>query len=539
MSGDALTIPRVLARRRADDPALQAIVCEDAAITWAELDDASRALAGRLVAAGMGKGDRVGLLMPNGIEWATVALAVMRVAGVLVPLSTLLRPPELLDQLRIAAVSQLICVRAYRGRDYLDELRSLAPALVDRVARGERDAGLPALRAVWTSDELPDASVPQSIVAALEEVVRPADDMVILFTSGSRGAPKGVIHTHGSALRATAAGLDARCIGAGERLYIPMPLFWTGGFCGGLLSVLLAGAALLTEATTAEPERTIRFLERERATLFRGWPDQAARIAAHPAFATADLGSLRPASLPAVLPHSNRPRAGARANLFGMTESAGPYCGARLDVDLPDAKHGSCGRPFAGIEVRIVDPESGAAVAPGVEGEIQLRGPSMMRGICGRTRAELFDAEGWYATGDLGRLDHDGYLWFAGRRDDMFKVKGATVYPAEVEAALRAIPGVAQAFVTDVAAQGGADAGADAGAREVAALVVSAAGHETLAEAARARLSAFKVPALWLVVADPAEVPVSPTGKIVKQALQQLLLARGVRGGRSDRTNRR
>src|SRR6185503_13349654 len=111
----------------------------------------------------------------------------------------------------------------------------------------------------------------------------------------------GVIHTQGGALRATAAGLDARCIGAGERLYIPMPFFWTGGFCGGLLSVWLAGATLLSESTP-EPASTIRFLERERVTLFRGWPDQAARIAAHPSFAAADLRSLRPASLPAVLP---------------------------------------------------------------------------------------------------------------------------------------------------------------------------------------------------------------------------------------------
>src|SRR5262249_52380220 len=251
-------------------------------------------------------------------------------------------------------------------------------------------------------------------------------------------APKGVIHTHGGALRATAAGLEARCIGAGERLYIPMPFFWTGGFCGGLLSTWLAGATLLTESEP-EPERTIRFLERHRATLFRGWPDQAARIAAHPAFAAADLSSLRPGSLPAVLPPERRPRPGARANLFGMTESGGPYCGARLDTDLPPAKHGSCGRPFAGTEVRVVD------------GEIQLRGPNMMRGICGRARSEVFDAEGWYATGDLGRLDADGYLWYEGRRDDMFKVKGATVYPTEVEGGLRAIAGVSQAFVTDVA----------------------------------------------------------------------------------------
>ena len=110
-----------------------------ARITWAELDDASRALASRMVRAGLNKGDRVGLLMPNGIDWATAALAVMRVGAVLVPLSTLLRPPELLAQLRVASVSHLIAVRAYRGRSYLDDLRSLAPAL-DRVESAARSA---------------------------------------------------------------------------------------------------------------------------------------------------------------------------------------------------------------------------------------------------------------------------------------------------------------------------------------------------------------------------------------------------------------
>jgi len=505
VSADLWTIPQLMARRRAHDPQRQALVSDDSAITYAELDDASRALAARLVRDGVAKGDRVGLLMENGVDWATVALAVMRIGAVLVPLSTLLRPPELQAQLAVASVSTLVTVRSYRGRAYVDDLRALVPGLVDR---DERDARLPALQRLRVWGELPEASVPASLVSSLERVVRPADDMVVLFTSGSRGAPKGVIHTHGSALRATASGLEARCIGEGERLYIPMPFFWTGGFCGGLLSVLVAGATLLTESTP-EPERSLRFLERERVTLFRGWPDQAARIAAHPAFASADLSSLRPASLAAVLPAAQRPRPGARANLFGMTESGGPYCGARLDVDMPASKHGSCGRPFTGVEVRIVD------------GEIQLRGPNVMRGICGRIRSELFDAEGWYATGDLGRLDADGYLWFEGRRDDMFKVKGATVYPTEVESGLRGIPGVAQAFVTNVSAADGSD--------EVAALVVSRAEPEAVADLARTRLSAFKLPTLWLVVADPEHVPMSATGKVDKSALQQLLRARGVR----------
>jgi acyl-CoA synthetase (AMP-forming)/AMP-acid ligase II len=176
---------------------------------------------------------------------------------------------------------------------------------------------------------------------------------------------------------------------------------------------------------------------------------------------------------------------------------------------------------FAGIEVRIVDPESGRAVAAGVQGQIQPRGPNMMRGICGRMHSALFDAQGYYATGDLGSLDADGYLWYAGRLDDMFKVSGATVYPTEVESGLRSIPGVAQAFVTDV--------GAESGAVEVAALVVSNAEPEALVGAARERLSSFKVPTLWHVVRSADDVPMSATGKVDKSALQQLLRSHGVR----------
>jgi acyl-CoA synthetase (AMP-forming)/AMP-acid ligase II len=151
----------------------------------------------------------------------------------------------------------------------------------------------------------------------------------------------------------------------------------------------------------------------------------------------------------------------------------------------------------------------------------------MLRGICGRMRSELFDADGYYSTGDLGRLDADGYLWFAGRLDDMFKVKGATVYPTEVEQALRSIPGVAQACVTNVAA-------AD-GTHQVAALVVSRIDPDRLLDAARARLSSFKVPALWVVVPDPECVPMLASGKVDKSALERLLRARGVRSGATAR----
>ena len=514
MTADPLTVPALLAVNAAERGERRAVVTEDRAVTHAQLDEESRAVAARLVAAGVGKGSRLALLAPNGIGWAVTALAAMRVGAVLVPLSTLLRPPELAAQLRAADVAHLVLAPSFRGRSYLDDLEQGAPGTLAAIGTGGRGAELPSLSSVWAVDELPGTAVDLALVDALGDRVRPADDMAVLFTSGSRGAPKGTIHTHDSALHAVAAGLDARCLTPDDTLYIPMPFFWTGGFCMGLLSILIAGATLVTEAVP-EPARTLELIEREGVTLFRGWPDQAVRLAADPAFAAADLSALGPGSLPAVLPVDQRPAPGARPNLFGMTETCGAYCGDRLDTDLPEPARGSCGRPFAGTEVRVVDPTRGTAVATGEPGEIAVRGRNVMRGICGRTRDETFDAEGWYRTGDLGRLDADGYLWYQGRADDMFKVRGATVYPSEVEAALRSVAGVRQAHVTDV--------GAGDGSREVGALVVTGRPLDEVAAELRQRLSAFKVPTRWLLTDTADDVPLTATSKVDKAALQQLL----------------
>ena len=516
MSTERHTVPGLIARWAADRPDAQFLVADDATLTYADLDRRTRDVAARLAARGVVKGTRVGVMMPNGAAWVVAALAVARVGGVIVTLSTLLRPPELEAQLRTAAVEHLVLVPEFRGRHYLDDLREIAPALVPQDAP-LHDSTLPRLRSVlvwpeWSAPDGPRADA--TLVDALEAAVRPADDLAIIFTSGSRGAPKGVIHTHGGALGATEAGLEARCVTGDDRLYVPMPLFWVGGFGTGLLSVLLAGAALVIEAQP-EPARTLALLERARVTLFRGWPDQAAAVAAHPAFPAADLSALRPGSLQAVLPAPAGP--GRRAALLGMTESFGPYCGDRMDRDLPTGKEGSCGRPFADVDVRVIDPDSGAPCAPGVIGELHLRGRNLMRSICGRTHGDVFTVDGFYPTGDLGEIDDDGYLFFRGRRDDMFKVKGASVYPSEVEAALVTLPAVARAFVVDVEQDG---------VTAVGAVVVLAPGAECtvedLARDARARLSAFKVPTRWRPV-TAAEIPTTPTGKIDQPGLRRML----------------
>ena len=517
MSSDRQTVPQLVRRWAQEQPDKPFVVTDSDTLTYGRLEQDSADVACRFAANGFGKGTRVGLLMPNGTSWPVVAVAASRAGATLVPLSTFLRPPELAAQLRVAGVEHLVVVRTFLARDYLADLATIDPALVP--GRRLTVDAVPRLRSimVWDGDRPGASDIPmrRELVDALDAAVRPADDLAVIFTSGSRGDPKGVIHTHGGALGATAAGLDSRRVTADDRLYIPMPFFWVGGFGTGLLSTLVAGATLLTEARP-EPERTLPFLERERVTLFRGWPEQAAALARDPRFATADLGSLRAGSLDPVLPPAMQAAPGTRANLLGMTESFGPYSGDRLDRTLPAGKEGSCGRPFADVEVRIVDLDTGAPVSAGMDGEIQLRGRNMMRGICGRTRAEVFTDDGFYPTGDLGHLDADGYLFLSGRRDDMFKVRGATVYPSEVERALHAIDDVRRAYVVDVA-------GDDSATVAAAVVLVDGSSYtvDDLACDAAASLSSFKVPTRWRVIGND-DVPMTSTGKIDKAGLQKL-----------------
>jgi acyl-CoA synthetase (AMP-forming)/AMP-acid ligase II len=505
------TVDRLVRFRAAHDGAKPMVIDPDTRFSYRELDATTRDLAAAFVEAGVNKGTRVGLIMPNCARWVQVAIALTRIGAVLVPLSTLLQAGELVAQLRAAAVQFLVSVEEFRGHRYLDDLQS--------VARLE----LPALRQVWTADRLNDADAGERarrLVDAMTETVTASDPLVIMFTSGSSGAPKGVEHSHGNALGAVQSGLAARCISSDTRLYLPMPFFWVGGFGSGILSALLAGATLVTEEVP-KPETTLRLLESERVTLFRGWPDQAEALARHVGGSgdevKADLSALRPGSLEALLPQELRAQPGARATLFGMTEAFGPYCGYPADTDMPHSAWGSCGKPFPGMQVRIVDPDSGEPVTTGTVGVIQIRGPHTLRGICGRTREDLFTPDGFYPTGDLGHLDPDGFLFYRGRSDDMFKVSGATVYPSEVERAIRAIDGVENAFVTNVPGA--------AGERVSAAVVCDkrALTAEQLRNSARKLLSAFKVPTVWLLLESDGDVPRGATGKVDVRRLREML----------------
>jgi acyl-CoA synthetase (AMP-forming)/AMP-acid ligase II len=491
------TIDRLVRSRAEQHRDKPMVVDTESRISYADLDETTRALAAAFIEAGVRKGTRVGLIMPNRVQWVQIAVALTRVGAVLVPLSTLLQPPELVAQLRAASVQVLIAVEGFRGHRYLDDLDGVA-----------NTTELPALRAVWTPDQLTPSSG-GAAVDAMSAAVTPSDALVIMFTSGSSGPPKGVIHSHGNALAAVQSGLAARCIDADTRLYLPMPFFWVGGFGSGVLSALLAGATLVTEEIP-RPETTLRLLERERVTLFRGWPDQAEALARQSASVGADLSALRPGSLEALLPPGQRAEPGARAKLFGMTESFGPYCGYPADTDMPRSAWGSCGKPFDGMEVRIVDPDTGEPVPTETIGMIQIRGPHTLRGMCRRSREDLFTPDGYYPTGDLGHLDDQGFMFYHGRSDDMFKVSGATVYPSEVEQALRTIDGVENALVTNVSGA-------------VGAAVIGDTTVDHLRAAARKLLSSFKVPTMWLLLDSDDAVPRGSTGKVDMRGLRDLL----------------
>lgn len=207
---------------------------------------------------------------------------------------------------------------------------------------------------------------------------------------------------------------------------------------------------------------------------------------------------------------------------LGMTETCSCHTNFDPYVALPETKRGTFGPSIEGLEHRIIDPDTGRTLPAGEEGEILVRGYSLMHSRYKVERADVFDADGWYHTGDAGRLDEEGWLYFTGRLGDMIKTAGGTnVTPAEVEAALAAVPGVAEAYVTGVS-----DPDGSAGTQVVAAAVVPQPGEALDEDGVRAalkgKLSAFKIPKLvW--VTEKAALPFTDTGKLKKADLAEQL----------------
>lgn len=492
-------------------------------LTYGEADARSRELARSLLDLGVVKGIRVGILAPNGPDFAVAFLAVTRLGAVTVPVNTFFQPPELAWVLRHADVHTLLTVPSLLGKSTLERLEAAVPGLSSSGPGPLLLSSVPSLRHVVALGESDRAwlSRPRDrshadLVADCEFAVRPADDLVVIYTSGSRAEPKGVIHVHGPAIRHShfiASGHDWT---PDDRVYVPMAFFWVGGLVFGFLGPMQLGVTILTEHRF-DPGVVLGLLERERASYATGYPHVGPALANHPAFASTDLSSLREGYQQLLLPPDRRTADPTlRVAQLGMTETCSSHTWWPPHEELPEEKRGSLGVSAPGYEHKVVD-ESGQPVAPGVVGEICVRGYALMRGMVGRTREEVFDPDGWYHTGDAAAFDKDGHLYFAGRTDDMIKTSGANVAPVEVEDVLLSMPGVREAYVMGLPDP-------EHGAIVTAVVVLNqgaAVDAEQLNRWSRERLSAYKVPKRWAVLPTTEGLPYTTTNKIDRRALAE------------------
>lgn len=512
-----------------------AVATPDERLSYADLERRSARLAARLVSRGVGKGTVVGILLPNGVEWVVAWAAAARIGAVVAPINTFYKTPELATVLRHADVRVLITCAAFGPHNYLERLTEIAPELKQAAAPAPLLlARLPQLRHVllWDDDapvvawaeqlsntQTPDPAV-VAVAAAMEDDVAPADPMLITYTSGSTGEPKGVVHGNGPLLRHGRNLAAMSGIGPADRIWTPMPLCWVGGFAFTLLRALSVGAAFVTQERM-DAGVALRLLERERVSCVSAWPTIGAQFVAHPDFAQSDLSSLRFGSFYEGRTPERRPAdPGLCVTSLGMSETGGPHTFWTADDDRygsPEQFRGAFGHEIPGTSHRIVDPD-GNDVPAGTEGDVLVRGYSLMLGLYKRERHEVFDADGWYRTGDRGYFDQ-GWFFFTGRNSDLIKTKGVNVSPMEVEEAMGQRESVRQAFVFGIDHEiDGQEVVALVVPRDPAALLTA---PEVLLPQLRERLSSYKIPRrIWSIGA--AEVPYLTSQKADRRALLDL-----------------
>jgi fatty-acyl-CoA synthase len=455
------TLAALLDATAARFPSREAVACAPRRLvasraTWAELRWASRLAARRLVGLGVGKGTRVALLCSNRAEWLPIAFGVARLGAVLVPLSTLWTRDELRYALVHADVDTLVMLPGFLRHDYLASLAAIAPELAGAEPGRLHAAAVPALRRVvlltgdapgtqrW--DDLP-AAVDEAFLDALEATVSPLDWAVVFFTSGTTAQAKAVVQSH--AALTTSARRVADCLGISpdDAWWGHMPLFWSGGLIMGALTAVAAGGRVVLQEVV-ETGDALALLERERCTVMLGW-HQAQPLLDHPDFAHRTLALKKGSGGTHPLATRLLGADHVSVGMYGMTETATCVTCGRWDDPAP-IRLETFGRPLAGMDLRIVDPEAGHPVALGATGEIILRGPTLMEGYYKVPRSSTFDAEGFFRTGDLGWLDEAGCLHFAGRLKDVIKTAGVNVAASEVEEALGRHPAVQAAHVVGV-----------------------------------------------------------------------------------------
>ena len=509
------TIPRMMqsAALRYEDQL--AIVDGETELTYRALGAQIERFAAGLVECNVQPGDRVGIWLPNGWRWVVAALGALSAGAVLVPLNTRYKQGEadaLLARSRAAAV---VASHDFLGRNFASEILEGRGVTWRGIVVSSGAYG----RAISWEDLQSDGDT--AAVEVRRRVARQSgqDASDLIFTSGTTGRPKGVETSHAQNLRAFEAWADIVGLREGDRYLLINPMFHAFGFKAGVLAGLIKGATLLPEPVF-DAERVLERVQSERIdvlpgppTLYQSLLDVVRRGGPKPGVRLAVTGAA-PTPVSLIEAMSNELGFERVVNGYGLTEACGVVALTR-DSDDPGMVASTSGTPIPGVEVKIVD-EHGDDVAPGILGEVQVRGYNVMRGYMDddeATRA-CISADGWLATGDIGRLV-EGRVQITDRKKDMVLVGGFNVYPAEVESVLLQRPEIARAAVVGVE---------DGRLGEVAvAFIVLApdAGAEpaNLSSWCASVLANFKVPRKFTVL---EELPLNTSGKVDKLELRRI-----------------
>jgi len=487
------TLVTLLAESATRVPQRPALVFRDRRLGYADLLAQALAQGTALVRMGIRPGDRVALMAPNTPEFAVGYFGILAAGAVVVPLNPLFKAEEVAYVLADSEARMALGLQA--GGGILQTASALLPA---RPTVVWLDGG-------GKCDDAPPAGA----------IPRTSGDLAVcLYTSGTTGRPKGAMLTHSNLLANIQSFQQVLQVTEDEIFLAVLPLFHAYGATALLLEPLSIGATVVLEPRFV-PDLILRTLVEQRVTIFMGVPSMFAVLAGLPP-RTAGLARLRfcisgGAPLPPAVLEAFEARHGVRIyEGYGPTE-----CSPVLTVNpLSDArKIGSVGPALPGVTLRIAD-EAGRSLPPGEVGEVVARGPNVMQGYLNRPEetAEVL-RDGWYHTGDLGRMDADGYLYIVDRKKDLILVGGLNVYPREVELALEGHPAVAEAAVIGVP---------DPLRGEVVkALVIPRSGEAPAAadliQWCRQRLANYKVPRTIDLVSD---FPRTITGKVLKAELR-------------------
>ena len=493
MSWQSRTLGEVLLSR---NESAEALVTPTARLKYEDLIEKAKQAAGGLQALGIGKGDHVGLLLPNGEDWLVLFYGAALIGAVTVPVNTRFKAAEIDYCLKKSNCKAVFYVERFFGNDYGRMVKQCSVGLSFDISKKE-------LKGEYKATQ-----------------VNPDDLLLIQFTSGTTAYPKGAMLTHDNMLRNAWASGSRIGVRADDRYFNCRPFFHVGGSTLSALVSLVSGACIVT-LPTFEAGAALKLMNRERCTLISGNDTLFQLLMSHADFDRAKLalrGGWAAAGAETMRKIVDVLGIEAICAAYGLSE-ASPNVVMSDCRDPLELRIAGLAQPHPGVEIRIADPATHAPLPPGAQGEIQVRGWSVMRGYYNNpeANAKVFTPDGWLRTGDLGSLTADNRLRMSGRLKDVFRVGGENVAPAEVEEVLLAHPAVATAQVIGVP---------DARLGEVPAAYVTlragaAATEGEIVDFMKARCANFRVPRYLRIVPDFEAIGMTASGKVQKTKLRE------------------